>query len=256
MPLLREFKALTQSAGASLFAYPCELTNMDGTLFSNVTAVPLYFQIFDKASAPVANDIPIKSFVILTGGPFPLVSVFQNMGPVEFALGFAVGISSAHEKYTAATAVYDVFGEIIEGFQQTDGVAGLSAIGDTTTHVDSLAVWADGDNSNLDRLMRIYVSNLSGAIRYLMLFSSKTGSAHPNNGDYPIRQWKLGIGVTTNLYFGRSGLIPTQTFMTDDGSAPAKIPQYGCALICSSTTGVLLATGDSSLILKAWYSTT
>jgi len=244
MPLLREFKALTQSAGASLFAYSCELTNMDGTLFSNVTAVPLYFQIFDKASAPVANDIPIKSFAILAGGPFPLVSVFQNMGPIEFALGFAVGISSAHEKYTAATAVYDVFGEIIEGYQSTDSVPGLTTTGDLTTPTTGNVFWTDGDSSNNKRLYRVRAKNLSAGTRYLQLFAADPGSVHPTNGDIPISQWIIAAGVTIALYF--HGLRPRQ-FFTSLGVI------YGCSLALSSTPGVLTVVVANDLALEAQF---
>lgn len=255
MPLLREFKALTQSAGASLFAYPCELTNIDGTLFSNVTAVPLYFQIFDKASAPVANDIPIKSFVILTGGPFPLVSVFQNMGPVEFALGFAVGISSAHEKYTAATAVYDVFGEIVEGYQQSDAVSGLSILGDTSSATNVLALWNSGDNGNKNRLFRLTITNLAVTVRWAMVFPVTTN--YPREGQTPMMAVQLAGSETKTVYFGVNGLTPLGVAYDTSVTNPAVGTTYlGAGVILSTTGNVLTTDATNNMYCKAWYKTT
>lgn len=250
----REYSALNKTAGASILAYPCTLTNMDGFLFSGTA--PLYLQIFDKASAPATNDVPIKSLLITTSGPFPLVSIFQSLGPVYFALGLAVGISSTRDAYTAATATYSVFGEVEDSLQSTDSISGLSTAGDTTSHVDALAPWADGDNNNQTRLFRLDIGNVSAGDRWIMLFPYKTGAGYPvNAADHPLLQWKLSAGATRTLYFGPNGYRPFGTSL-DPNNNHAPVNYYGCSIWCSSTATTLNNTAVGDMTCKAYFKVT
>lgn len=248
---LRPFSALTQTASASIYAYPCTLTNMDGTLV--VGTAPLFFQLFDKASAPVANDVPIAVYEITSSGPFPLASVFQSLGPIPFALGLAVGISTDNYKYTAAAATYSVLGEIEESQQSTDGISGLTTIGDITTHIDSLSVWQSGDsNGTKNKLFRLKISNVSAGDRWVMLFGNPTAAVeYPRDGHSPIMQWKLAASEAKTLYFGSDGLKPYQIAVT--ATAPAPTAYYGCALIMSSTAGRLTTVVATDMTCQAQF---
>jgi len=252
MPQLRQFSAFSKTAGFSIFAYPCNLTNTDGTYVSGVANQ--YFQIFDKASAPIANDVPIASFLITAAGPFPLASLFMELGPITLSLGLAVGISTVDFKYTAATATYSVFGEIEEGLQSTDAIPGLTTTGDLTTGIQSQQLWLDGDNSNSTRLFRLRAKNLAGSDRYIMVMSIDQGGIHPINGDAPFLQYKVATGVTITEYYGATGVRPAQFYNALVGSTPYTNRDYfGCIIVVSSTPGILTIAGATDMACESQF---
>lgn len=232
---LREYSAFNKSAGASILAYGCNLTNMDGTLLTGTA--PLYFQIHDKATAPVLNDVPIKSYEITSSGPFPLASVFQTMGTIPLANGLAVGISSTANTYTAATATYSVFGEVEEGTQDIDSITGLSIVGDTITHVDNLLILNTADAG---RLFKVTAEATTASARWLQLHQSN----NPQNGDVPLITVPLSNTAFVTRYFGKSG------FRQPSGSNRAIYFQ------CSSTAATLTQTVGSDMVCKVWASAT
>lgn len=226
MSQLRAVSAYAQTAGASLLAYGCNLANLDGTLFSGTA--PLYFQIHDKVSAPTATNVPRKSFLIATSGPFPLASIFQDLGPINFVNGLAVGISSTHGTYTAATATYDVFGDVEEGDQQVAAVTGLTT--ETATNDVILAIWPSA--SGPVKLFSIMIVNGEGVVIYPMLFNNDS----PVNGNTPNRRLaSIAIGATKSYYFGPDGLYD-QTFFGAN---------KGCTLVLSTTAQTLTAATTS-----------
>lgn len=243
--MLRNIQALTKSAGASILAYPCNLFNLDGVLVTGTG--PLFLQLFDKASAPVANDVPVECYEVTTTGPFPLASIWQAKWPIPFTLGLAVGISSVDFKYTAATATYSVSGQIEEGHQSTDAVVGLSIVGDTSTFVISQVAWNDGDANNSNALFRLRVSNNNAATRYIMLFGHpSSGGGYPANGDQPFMSWTLAGLASMTKYFG-SGIRPYQVKQTTN------ISYYGCIIVCSTTPTILTATLSTDITCEMQY---
>lgn len=213
---LREYSAFNKSAGASILAYACNLTNMDGTLLTGTA--PLYFQIHDKASAPASNDVPIKSYEITSSGPFPLASVFQTMGTIPLANGLAVGISTVPNSYTAATATYSVFGEVEEGTQQTDSISGL-----TTTTATDTAIGVCSAGAPL-RLFSLTIVNHEGATVYPLVYRILTApndapSGTVRYGGTSANFWLKPIanGATGTYYFGPEGLLIPANGTTEGG---------------------------------------
>lgn len=253
--MLRNIQALTKSAGASILAYPCNLFNLDGVLVTGTG--PLFLQLFDKASAPVANDVPVECYEVTTTGPFPLASVWQAKWPIPFTLGLAVGISSVDFKYTAATASYSVSGQIEEGMQSTDAIPSLSTTGDTTTHVNSLAVWNDGDASNANSLIRLDIantlSNTPSNVRYVMVFGVSSHSTYPQDGDLPVFVRKLAGGASTACYFGPEGLRPRQVGQHPGIATDYNTTFYGCAVVLSTSPTTLLTDPSNNMTCKAYY---
>lgn len=238
--MLRNIQALTKSAGASILAYPCNLFNLDGVLVTGTG--PLFLQLFDKVSAPVANDVPVECYEITTTGPFPLASIWQAKWPIPFTLGLAVGISSVDFKYTAATAAYSVSGQIEEGTQSTDGITGLTTLGDITTGLNELDVWSSGtSNFTKLRLFRIRAVNLTGSTRYMMLF----GNVAVNVGDRPLVSRTLLANATATLYFGPDGFHPRQIL----GGASNE----ECVIFCSTTATGLTLAGATDMACEVQY---
>lgn len=224
---LRSFSAYDKTAGQSLFTVACRLVNIDG----NYPAGPggEFFQIFDKASVPVANDVPLRSFY-LPAGPVNLPSVFQTLGPLTLALGLAVGISSVNEKYTASASAYDVFGDV-EEFELPG--TGLTTAGDLTTQVGSLDVLSTPQSP----FVRVYE----------VLFTAPSGNAYwqvySSGGTYSVllAHGPLVLGVTRRVNFGCFGLPTNRT--GSDGS-----DQSGLWVGVSDTAMTYTTSGKTSAI--------
>lgn len=218
MPALRTFTLLNKTSAQSVYTYPCNLVDFDGNLI--VGAAGLYLQFHDKATAASAGNVPIKSFYIPSAGPTPLASIFQALGPVTFTLGLSIGISSTEATYTAATATFDIFGEIEEGTQSTDSISGLSTL--TPGDGVSLTVQTGGTPK---RLFSITIINGEGTVVYPMIINA----ASAPDGAYPMLQLlSMAIGETRTFYFGSDGL----TF---------KNPAVNAVVILSSTPKTLTA---------------
>lgn len=224
---LRSFSAYDKTAGQSLFTVACRLVNIDGNYQAGAGGE--FFQIFDKASAPVANDVPLRSFY-LPAGPVNLPSIFQTLGPLTLTLGLAVGISSVNEKYTASASAYDVFGDVEE--YELPGT-GLTASGDLTTQVASLSVLTTPQSP----FVRIYEA----------LFTAPSADAFwqvwTSNGTYAVllAQGPLKSGVTRRVNFGCFGL-PTNR-MGGDAS-----DQSGLWIGVSDTAMTYTTSGKTSAI--------
>lgn len=232
---LRNFSALTKTAGASIYAYACNLTNMDGTLV--VGTAPLWLQIFDKASAPIANDIPVESYEIISSGPFPLASVFQSLAPITLATGFAVGISSVDQKYTAATATYSVLGQIEEGDQHIDGISGMGTTTNSTVNEQSNWTKAQGPK----RLFALTIINGEAVSIYPMLFNADSTPTNGTVSNIPLVA--IAAGATKSYYFGADGLIDPVLYGTGKGNFVA----------LSSTSGTLTEVTGSLCTITAKF---
>lgn len=79
-----------------------------GLIFSlsanNANANARYLQIFNKASAPALNDVPIHSWLMPTGTQILIGSDFFGSNGAYCSTGVAVGVSTTNATFTAATA--------------------------------------------------------------------------------------------------------------------------------------------------------
>lgn len=199
--MLRNFQAYDKSAAQSLLTNAGTLAQVDGNYFG---VGGEYFQIFDKATAAVANDVPIMSFIIPSAGPINLMSIFETMGPITLLNGLSIGISTVNEKYTASASAFDVWGATEEvGIP----ILGLTAV--ATNNSDTHTAIA---NPTTQRIYRLILTGMAATPRWLMIFA-----AIPVNGDRPVLSIPLfttdGAVAPTyvvqqqDLNFGTAGLI-------------------------------------------------
>lgn len=236
MPQLRSFASFGATAPVVLFTHPVDLVNLDGT-----AAGVGYLQIFDLAVAPTTTvTVPLKSIQITAAGPMP--SLYEALGPVHLLNGLAIAFSSTDQLYTAVGTNYSVFGEVEEF--EIDNTIGATVVGDTTTGVDHLDVWANtAATQGLNSLRKIEVSNGSAANRYLMVFAHS-----PSAGDKPLLVIKVPYN-TTNVVpysFGTSGFVPF-------AKTAAGVLRNGCFLYASTTADVFTADTGTGWTIKAWY---
>lgn len=236
MSQLRNFSAYDKSAGISLVANPCTLVAIDGNYGGGGSE---YYQIFDKASAPVANDVPIFSEVLTAAGPLP--SVFEVLGPVNLTLGLAVGISSVNEKYTASASAYDVFGQTEEWETQ---ISGILTVGDLSTGLNNLAVWTNAQGPKY--LYQIdAIQNLGGLGNgCIMIF----GSDSPVDGSVPFWQSPVltaSASLIRTFKFGYGGLAISHKIV--------QAIKVGCNIFFSYTPGTLTSDSNNTCMLRAKY---
>lgn len=96
---------LSSSIAISVKATPGNLLSVSAT---NINAAVRYLQIFNKASAPATNDVPIFCFPIPIGSTtIQMTNIgrdFFGAGGYYFSTGIAIGISTSGTNYQAATA--------------------------------------------------------------------------------------------------------------------------------------------------------
>ncbi len=253
MPALRTFQKYAQTAGVNVFPYPCNLVDFDGNLTTGVAG--LFLQFHDKATAPSAADVPLKSFLIVNAGPTPLASIFQALGPITFKLGLSFGISSTDATYTAATATYDVEGEIEEGLESSDAIPGLTV--STVFSGDDQANIIDGSNATLrnTRLFRVDLTNNESATRYFVFMGISTGAPGSLNPNTPALPFQFVIqvpndNVAHSYYFGSSG------YRVHGLKQSTNADIWGLACQVATKVGPWVSTdlsGESGCTLVAYY---
>lgn len=194
---LDHFALYDKTSAQAVVTRPCALINMYGNYTG---AGGEFLQVFDKATAAVANDVPIISLYLGAGASGSLLpSFFEGLGAHVFTNGISIGVSTVNEKYTASGSSFDIEGDTesmdlpITGLSTaTDGVARVSA-----------TVWNDAAGPK--KLYRLTIVNAEGVTVYPMIFTY-TPSV---NGELA---WKTLDGVadgTTRMFdFGENGVQP------------------------------------------------
>lgn len=236
---LLNFHLYDKSAAQLVVSGPCHLVELDGNYAGSGNE---YLQIFDKATAPVANDVPIMSFALTAAGPLP--SIFAVIGTLYFVNGFGVGISTTNEKYTASASAFDVFGAT----ELTDipALTGTTAVTQGTA-TDIYTVFNEagaGAPEGPKNLVSAVAVNGEGATRYVFLYADATLAT--TEGSKPILQWKMLTGTTLKLWFGVTG---TNFFSLDS----SHVLHVGCFFVVSTTPTVLTTSSDSGFTFDASY---
>ena len=99
------------SVGASAGS---NVKNTAGTVYSlsclNLGTETRYLQLFDKTTAPVANDVPIECFAVYAnGGQLIINSTYFTQNGLALANGISWGMSTTPTLYTAAAAAETIF---------------------------------------------------------------------------------------------------------------------------------------------------
>lgn len=170
----KQFSLYDKSAAQSVVGRPCVLTNIDGNYGGSGSE---YLQIFDKATAAVANDVPIASFLLSAAGPLP--SIFETIAANVFALGLSVGISTVNEKYTASASAFDIFGAYEEIEIPASGTTLV-----TSTAFDTFTQLANPTTGALPIYLK--VTGQTHTRRWLHFFG-----AIPAEGDVAVRSWPM-----------------------------------------------------------------
>ena len=102
-----QYNAIGTTAGANI-------KNATGVIYSlsciNLNAASRYVLLFNKATAPAANDVPVESFVVYpSGGQLLLGQDYFSLNGLDLSSGISWGISTTPTLYTAATAADTIF---------------------------------------------------------------------------------------------------------------------------------------------------
>lgn len=221
----RKFYLYDKASAQSVFTAPCTLIKLDGN-YSGGGAE--YLQIFDKATAAVANDVPIASFVL--GGAGPLPSIFETMGAVPLLLGLSIGISTVNEKYTASASAFDIFGGIEE---QELPVQELTS--STTANTSGVQLWSEAAGPKT--LYSLNITNGTGLAAWVMIFAHNTVV----DGNTP--RYVIPISNSSAIQpisFGAGGLQPRELLES--------LLKQGCSVYISTTGNVLTQTAATNVI--------
>ena len=210
-----------------------KLLKLEATLDSGAT-LPLYLQLFDSPVAVANGTVPEKCWPAQECG----YKEFEH-GELVFNTGCYLAISTTDTVLTLATGgnILDILNIELIGPEQP---AGTAYVGDLTTSVQSLQVWADG--GAVHKLQSVVCqNNIEGTAAYLLLFAWN----NPQAGDKPIDMFVVKANATLNLNFGIEG---RDVFALDSTGAA----HNGCTLALSSTPN-LLTVPTSHVTLKAEY---
>lgn len=204
----------------------------------NGTTATAYLMLFDSNgldAVPANGAVPLIPAIPLfqgsAGSPTQFFESF-DISTLGFASGLYWAVSTTQESLTISTDTVDIDFEVVDA----DAPTGLTLAGNTTSGIDSLAVFT---NSISAKIYSLRVTNNGAGTRYLMLFN---GTAI--NGATPIMQWTLAAGATLNLDFGKNGYHPKvgAVATTDD-----------CYLYGSSTSTTLTTTAGGLWRMEALY---
>jgi hypothetical protein len=256
------FKPLPgQTAGAAISL----VLNNDGKApvlyqvrgYMNGTASTQYWlQFFNAAVAPAANTKPVWEEQVIGQDGFGFDYSqkgldFLVISPAGVG-GQGVGnliccVSTTSGVFTAATTqTMD-----LEVEMESDGyrVLGQSVIGDLTTAVQTLQVWANA--SGYQHLYRIDATSSygGGTTTYLQLHTVDAPSA----GAIPLLYWPVADTATIKKTFGDSGLVPWTQVL--NAGAAATINK-GCSLFVSTTANTYTAAAGTPYTIRAFYKAT
>ncbi len=246
MSALRSFSGYAQVAPFIPLTIPCNLVNADG-----YAAGAGWLQFHDKATAPSAAAVPLKSINVPAAGP--LASYFATLGPVPFRNGMAIAMSSTEGTYTALATAFDVWGEVEEFELQPPTLTTVTA----ALSVDALDIWAENVHH---RLYSLFVDNREGDARWVHIHPRVNGNV-VSGTTVPLLSLAatptgLADGGTRLWEFGAGGLL-VQGFVSAASAAGAIPPgtlYTGCSAILSTTAGVTtFANGNIGSTLTAKY---
>lgn len=165
--------------------------------FETAGATDMYVQIFDSATLPADNAVPLKSYLAQSNFPFS-----QHIGEgLVFYNGCCIVLSSTEATKTIVTASGDNM-DVRCDLEVSSSLAtpvSFSTSGDFVSTVSSLSVYA---GSPLNRLRRISVTEQSGVASYVQLYT-----LIPTTGvTVPWKQFPIAANATLDLEFGQNGI--------------------------------------------------
>lgn len=229
---------------------PVNVANTSGTLFSQnpdsinkiegffITASPAaqrWMQVHDSVTAPATGAVPKKWFPIYGAAEF-----FKSFidGELRCSKGIWIGISTTEATFTASTDTADITCELTEADGRNNGT--YAFVGDLTTGVNSLIVWAVNDGNALKlNLTRAVIKNNGAATQYVFVSAA---AVFPTLPTAKVVKLTILAGATKSFSFGYDGLHP----MIING-----IQFDGCYLYGSTTITSYTPIADTSLNIQA-----
>lgn len=177
---------------------PCRVVQVFGN--NNHTA-DSFIQFHEKPLAGLANgDVPaVASLYAPASAPFD----WKPNGTINLS-ELTIAISSTNVNYTALTNTGVDATVIVE----TDFPVGddTTVVGDLTTGVDHLQVWANADGPK--RLLRVDIKNNAGATVYGFAYANDDVGDNEAASNYSSGPLKVLASETKSFFFGRQGLTP------------------------------------------------
>lgn len=177
---------------------PCRVVQVFG---NNNHTVDNFIQLHEKPLAGLANnDVPAyASLYAPASAPFD----WKPVDPL-FLSELTIGISSTNTHYTALTNT-GIDGTVIV---ETDFpvASTTTVVGDLTTGVDHLQVWANADGPK--RLLRVDIKNNAAGTMYGFVYPNDAVGDNEAATNYSSGPLKVLASATTSFFFGRQGLTP------------------------------------------------
>jgi len=212
-------------ASQQVATHPVKLLKLEATLNASATE-GLFLQLHDSNATPANAAVPIKSWPAAECG----FKEFE-MGELVFAAGMFLALSTTAGTYTQAGGGSDLVDILNVELINAEEPTGTTIVGDKTTLVNNLEVWADGAGPK--KLIAATVTGFPG--RYLQLFA-----ASPSANDIPLAVWELAETPFTELRFGSIG--------RDVFSVDASGERNGCYLVISTDATKYVAAPEANAI--------
>lgn len=216
----------TADTTASLVA--CTITKIQGY---KLAAGDLYLQLHDTKTTPANAAVPVRVWPIYGSAPFGEAFIEQ---PIALLNGATFVVSSTINTYTASAATIDI---TVDGNASFDST-GVSYVGDYTTGVEDLLVWASVAGGH--KLLRVEYTALTDA--GVTLYGKVYATATPEVGQLPLAEIALPANTSEQQFFN---LNPIQTTMSAVYEA--------CYIVIDTAPGGFVATGATNYAIKATY---
>lgn len=239
-------QAITFTSGAAVASlvvakFPVNLLRIRGNMADDANG---WLMLFDtvEAAADLVGDAPKVCYPITKDTNY---AFDFSLAGVNFATGLVAVFSATDDVYTATAAGTGwIMGELDQ--YAMEPLASLTAVGDLTTDVVELEVWAESAGPKALKHVQI-VNNDSTADEFALFFAHDDPAAD----DLPL----LSVPVPTTglvLDFGFMGWNIQSWEPTSESVNEAIGYHTGCTIAMSSTSGKLTAS-EADWSIKARY---
>lgn len=205
---------------------------------NSATAADRWLQLHSGTAIPSNGAVPLYA-PLLVPNAYISEDTFEDPRVVP-APGIVAVISSTRATLTVdAAALIDITVEVEE--YELQSPVTLTTVGDITTSVKSLELWAE--SAGPKTLIRADLYNSSGGTIYAQLFAKDS----PSDGATPLKSWSIATLTPLVLDFGPNAGISPYAQETD-GTA-----RRGGTLVFSSTQNTKTLVGSNSGTIKAQY---
>jgi hypothetical protein len=226
--------------GQVVSTHPVSVIKLEMTPNASITD-GLFLQIHDAAASPATGAVPVKVWPAAECG----YKEFKR-GELVLSVGCFICLSTTAATKTGANGVSDLMNILQVELSDPERPTGTTVVGDLTSPVTGLQVWADAAGPKKLIHLEVDGTNLT-ATCYIQLFAVDS----PADGIAPLmtlRKITAGQVLTgaSGLYFGEKGR-DVQSVDSTGGL------HDGCTIKISTTPSVLTTTGDTARIQAEYH---